>query len=73
MEKGKRTRTSSVQVVNDLASDMQEGETMKHINDIVRFMRLVDKYDENRFSRILLDLLRCEKVGNECIIQNYII
>ena len=63
---GKRTNNmSSVQVVNNLASDMKEGETMKLINDTVSFMSLVDKYDENRFSRILLDLLRCQKVGNE--------
>jgi hypothetical protein len=61
----KANNMSSVQVVNNLASDMKEGETMKHINDTVSFMSLVDKYDENRFSRILLDLLRCQKVGNE--------
>ena len=53
---------TSVQVVADLAADLREGATLDRLHGIVNFMGLVDQYDRHRFSRILLDLLQCQKV-----------
>ena len=61
-KKGGSKSVTSVQVVKDLAADLSDGATLERINAVVNYMGLVDEYDKNRLSRILLDLLQCQKV-----------